>query len=177
MVYAAFPTENDEMKGITMRKILIAIDGSEGASRAVDYVGRQFAGVSDLRVTLFHALLGEPPQFWDDGHLLTEDEKKARKTVIDKWLANQKGRLDSIFQKAIEALNRAGIGSEQIVTKFTTESIDVVARCILAEARAGDYQTLVIGRCGRSQTMHLLLGSIASQILNAATGLALCVVG
>ncbi len=160
-----------------MTKILIAIDGSEGALRAVDHVGKQFAGVSDLQTTLFHALLGEPPQFWDDGHLLTEEEKNARKAVIDKWLANQKGRLDSIFQRAIETLNRAGIRSDQITTKFTTESIDVVAQCILAEAKAGDYQTLVIGRCGRSQTMHFLLGSIASQIVNAATGLAVCVVG
>ena len=66
---------------------------------------------------------------------------------------------------------------KKIVTKFTTESIDVVAQCILAEARAGDYQTLVIGRCGRSQALHLLLGSIACQILNDATGLAVCVVG
>jgi len=36
---------------------------------------------------------------------------------------------------------------------------------------------LVIGRCDRSRTMHFLLGSIATQVVNAGEGLAVCVVG
>ena len=160
-----------------MKKMLIAVDDSEGSLKAVEYVGRQFAGMSDLQITLFHVLLGEPPQFWDDGHLLTEDEKKARKMVIEKWVANQKTRLEPIFQKATEALTREGISRDLVSTKFTSESIDVIPQCILAEAKAGGYQTLVIGRCGRSRAMHFLLGSIANHVVNAAEGLAVCVVG
>jgi len=160
-----------------MKKLLIAIDDSEGSLKAVDYVSRQFSGMTDLRITLYHVLLGEPPQFWDDGHLLTDEEKKARTTVIEKWLANQKNRLEPIFQKAIETLTRGGVSPDQISTKFTSESIDVIPQCILGEAKAGGYQTLVIGRCGRSRTIHFLLGSIATQIVNSAEGLAVCVVG
>lgn len=160
-----------------MKKLLIAVDDSEGSFKAVDYVSRQFKGMTDLQITLYHVLLGEPPQFWDDGHLLTDDERKARKTVVEKWLANQKTRLDPIFQRAIETLTREGIPRDQISTKFTSESIDVIPQCILGEAKAGGYQTLVIGRCGRSRTLHFLLGSIANQIINAAEGLAVCVVG
>ncbi len=160
-----------------MKKILIAVDDSEGSLKAVEHVGRQFAGVGDLQITLFHVLLGEPPQFWDDGHLLTEEEKKARKMVVEKWVSNQKTRLEPIFQKATEALTRGGISQSQISTKFTSDSIDVIPQCILAEAKAGGYQTLVIGRCSRSRTMHFLLGSIANQVVNAAEGLAVYVVG
>ncbi len=160
-----------------MKKMLIAVDGSEGSLKAVEHVGRQFAGVSDLQITLFHVLLGEPPQFWDDGHLLTEDERKTRKMVIEKWLTNQKTRLEPIFQRAIDTLTREGISRDQVSTKFASESIDVIPQCILGEAKAGGYQTLVIGRCGRSRTMHFLLGSIANQIVNAGEGLAVCVVG
>jgi len=160
-----------------MKKMLIAVDDSEGSLRAVEHVARQFAGMSDLQVTLYHVLLGEPPQFWDDGHLLTEEERKARKMVIEKWVTNQKIKLEPIFQKAIKTLTRGGISSDQIITKFTSESIDVIPQCILAEAKAGGYQTLVIGRCGRSRTMHFFLGSIANQVVNAGEGLAVYVVG
>lgn len=155
--------------------MLVAIDDSEGSWKAVDYVGRQFAGVNDVKITLFHVLLGLPPQFWDDGHFLTEEEKAARKVVVEKWLSNQKYVLEPLFNRAIEKLTAFGIRRNQIETKSISESIDVVAQCILAEAKAGGYQTLVIGRCGRS-VRHLLLGSTASTIINAGAGMAICVV-
>ncbi len=72
-----------------MRKVLVAIDGSEGALKAVDYVGRQFSGIGDLAVTLFYVSPGIPPELWDDGHILTEVEKAARQGVFEKWLNNQ----------------------------------------------------------------------------------------
>ena len=63
-----------------MRKILLAIDGSACSSRAVAYCGKQFAGVPDLSVALLHVLPNLPAQFWDDGHILSEQEKEARET-------------------------------------------------------------------------------------------------
>ncbi|HMK74581.1 MAG TPA: universal stress protein [Thermodesulfobacteriota bacterium] len=53
-----------------MRKILIVIDGSEGALKAVDYAGKQFTGMGDLQITLYHVSPGVPPELWDDGHIL-----------------------------------------------------------------------------------------------------------
>ncbi len=158
-----------------MKKMLVPIDDSEGSWKAVDYVGRQFAGIDDLTITLFHVLLGLPPQFWDDGHFLTEEEKAARKVVVEKWLSNQKCFLEPLFNRAIEKLTASGIGREQIETKSISESVEAVAQCILAEAKAGGYQTLVIGRCGRS-VKHFLLGSTASTIINSGAGMAICVV-
>ncbi len=158
-----------------MKKMMVAIDDSEGSWKAVDYVGQQFAGVDDLKITLFHVLAGFPPQFWDDGHLLTEEEKATRKIVIEKWLSNQKYILEPLFKRAIEKLTAIGVRREQIETKFISESIDVIPQCILAEAKAGGYQTLVIGRCGRA-IRHFLLGSTANTIVNAGAGIAVCVV-
>ena len=158
-----------------MKKMLVAIDDSEGSWKAVDYVGQQFAAVDDLKITLFHVLLGLPPQFWDDGHFLTEEEKAARKVVVEKWLSNQKYVLEPLFNRAVEKLTALGIRRDQIETKSISESIDVIAQCILAEAKAGGYQTLVIGRCGRS-VRHFLVGSTTSTIINAGAGMAICVV-
>ncbi len=163
------------VSGDQMKKLLLAIDESEGSWRAVDYVGGQFAGLGDLKITLFHVLAGFPPQFWDDGHFLSEEEKAARKAVIEKWLANQKYVLEPLFKRAIKRLTASGIPREQIETKFISESIDVIPQCILTEAKAGGYGTLVLGRCGKS-VKHVFLGSTASKIINAGAGIAICVV-
>ncbi len=159
-----------------MRKMLIAIDGSKGALRGVEYVGDQFGSVGDLRITLYQVSRGVPPQWWDDGHILNERETEARRAVLDKWLANQKIMVEATFQKAIETLIRNGVNPGQIEIKSVQEPVANVADCILTEARNGGYQTLVIGRCGHSSAAHFLLGSIASRIIHRGAGLAICVV-
>jgi len=55
-----------------VKKVLVTIDDSDGSWKALDYVGKQCEGVNDLEITLFHVLVGLPPQLWDDRHLLTE---------------------------------------------------------------------------------------------------------
>jgi len=160
-----------------MRKILIAIDGSEGALKAVDYAGNQFAGMGDLQITLYHVSPGIPPELWDDGHILNEEEKAARRKVLDKWLANQQAKIESVFQPAIENLTQRGIKPKQIETKSVSESVKNTAECILTEAKAGGYHTLIIGRCGASATVHALMGSIANKIASRGAGIAVCLVG
>jgi nucleotide-binding universal stress UspA family protein len=159
-----------------MKKILIAIDNSAGSLKALDYVGRQFSRRKDIQITLFHVLLGEPPEFWDDGHILTKEEKKTRKNVIKKWSANKNKVLDPMFEKAIEVLTGQGIPAKQIQTKFSIESLHLVPQCIVGEAKAGGYETIIIGRSGRSNLKHILLGSIANKIINSARRIAVCVV-
>jgi nucleotide-binding universal stress UspA family protein len=141
-----------------MKKILIAFDGSESSLKAVDYVSQQFAAVPDVHITLFHVLAGLPPELWDEGHIFSEKEQAARKTIEDEWLANQKLKFEPVLQAARKMLTKHGITPEQIDTKYVSETIAVVSECILAEAQAGSYQTLVIGRCGRHHAKHILLG-------------------
>jgi nucleotide-binding universal stress UspA family protein len=159
-----------------MKKILVAIDGSEGALKAVDYVGQQFVGTADLQITLFHVSPGIPPELWDDGHILSEGEKADRKKVLAKWLNNQKLQLESVFRPAVETLTKRGIEAKQIETKSASESVKNTPECILAEAKTGGYLTLIMGRCGLHRTAHALLGSTVSKILNGGTEIATCVV-
>lgn len=158
-----------------MKNILIAVDGSQCALRAVDYIGHQFSGVSDVKLTLLHVLPYVPTAFWDDGHILTKKEKETRKEVVDKWLENQRLRLDPIFNTAIQGLIRRGIKQEQIETKTISDSQDV-AGSILEEARNGGYLTLVLGRCGLSPAKRFLMGSVTTKILNHGAGIAICIV-
>ncbi len=158
-----------------MKKMLIAIDDSPNASKAVEYVAQQFAGAGDLEIELVHVLPNLPAIFWDEGHILSEEEKQDRKKVVDKWLADRKTRMEPVFKKAIDALTGRGISPRQITTKSVSDSTDV-AESILEEARDGGYQTIVVARRGIVSGNHLLMGSVTSKIITRGSGLAVIIV-
>lgn len=158
-----------------MNKMLIGIDGSDCAKGAVEYVGRQFAANRDLRISLLHVLPYPPAPFWDDGHILSEAEKALRNQVIEKWLANQRAKLEPLFKEAADILISQGIKPEQIEKKSISDSTDI-AESILEETRDGGYQTLVLGRCGLSASKRFLMGSVTTKIINHGAGIAICVV-
>ena len=158
-----------------MRRILVAITGSKRSSKTVEYCGKQFSGMSDLSLTLLHVLPSLPPLFWDDGHILTKEERELRQEVVEKWLENQKLATEPMFRSAIGILTGEGIKPNQIETKTISDSTDP-ATSILEEARDGGYLTLVIGRSASSRVTELLLGTTTIRIIKRGAGLAICVV-
>ncbi|OGW42082.1 MAG: hypothetical protein A2010_05740 [Nitrospirae bacterium GWD2_57_9] len=157
-----------------MKKILIALDDSASAMRAVEYAGSQFAGIGDLEIALVHVLPNLPAMFWDEGHILNDEEKKERKKVVDKWVADRKAKIETVFKNAGEALARAGVKASQVRTKSISDSTDV-SSSLLEAAKDGGYQTLIVGRC--NHTARHLLGSVSGKIVNQASGTAVTVVG
>jgi nucleotide-binding universal stress UspA family protein len=158
-----------------MKKILIAIDDSPNASKAVEYVAQQFAGSADLEIGLVHVLPNLPAIFWDEGHILSEEEKQDRKKVVDKWLADRRAKMKPVFQKAIDALTAKGISPRQITTKSLADSTDV-AESILEEAKEGGYQTIVVARRGIVSGNRLLMGTVTSKIITRGSGVAVTIV-
>ena len=156
-----------------MKKMLIALDDSTAAMRAVEYAGQQFGGNGDIEVGLVHVLPNLPAIFWDEGHILSEDEKKERKKVVDKWIADRKAKMEPVFRKAAEVLAKSGIKTAQVRTKSISDSTDV-ALSILEEAKDAGYQTIIVGRCDR-YSKHLL-GSVSGKIVNLGAGVAVTVV-
>ena len=158
-----------------MKKMLIAIDGSQCALKAVDYAGRQFSGVGDLLITLLHVLPYPPAPLWDNGHIQTKEEKKERDSAIEKWLAKQRSNAEGIFGKAVDILTGNGFALHQIEKKTVSDSTDV-AGSILEETRDSGYQTLVVGRCGHSPAKQFVMGSVTTKIISHGAGVAICVV-
>ena len=157
-----------------MKKLLIAIDDSPNAFRAVEYVAQQFAGTGDLEIELVHVLPNLPAIFWDEGHILSAEEKKDRKKVVDKWLADRKARMEPVFKKAIDALICKGISPRQITTKSLSDSTDV-AESILEEAKDGGYQTIVVARRSIASGKHMLMGSVTNRIITLGSGVAVII--
>jgi nucleotide-binding universal stress UspA family protein len=156
-----------------MKKLMIAVDETKGSLDAVSYVGRNFGQLHGLEVTLFHVLPGLPSRFWDDGHILSPEEKTAREKVVAKWQENQKPLLEKVFSAAAAELSRGGIGPERVKTKFASSEHASVAEAILEEARAGGYDLLVIGRvCRHSPARQALLGDNTTAIIHRGAGVA-----
>lgn len=158
-----------------MKKILVAIDGSDNAMKAVEYVATQFSGADDLILTILHVLPYPPAPLWDDGHIPDEEEREIRAKYLDRWLKNEKAKLGPVFDKAVKILTSKDIKPGKIRTKSISDSMDV-ADSILEEARDGGYDTLVLGRRGLSPAKHFLLGSVTSKIINHGAGITICVV-
>ncbi|MDY7030674.1 MAG: universal stress protein [Thermodesulfobacteriota bacterium] len=158
-----------------MKKILIAVDGSEGSHKAVEFVGRFFSESSDLKITLLHVLPELPAEIWEEGHILSGQEKAKRKAAIDNWQDNQKLKTENIYKRALNTLTENGIEPQQVETKSNSEFADV-AETILDEARNGGYQVLILGRRGLSNISRFLMGSVTNKVIHHGTGLTLCIV-
>ncbi len=156
-----------------MNKILIALDDSKNAMKAVEYAANQFGRTNDMQISLIHVLPNLPAIFWDEGHILSADEKKERQKVVDKWLVSQKAKMEPLFNKAVDVLTAEGFSSSNIQTKFLSDSTDT-ADSILEEARDGNYQTIVLGRSHHSPK-HVL-GTVAGKIASHGSGMVVTIV-
>ena len=173
-------------------KLLIGLDKSEGAWKAVEYVARTFAQTPGVEVTLLHILGGLPPAYWDDGHILSEKERENRQRLIDNWQAErekesrqrlvanwqkeEEKKWQELVKKAYDCLTAAGIPSDTVVNKFKPKYFDV-AEDILREAETGSFNTIVMGRRGLGMTKTLLLGSVTNKVVQNNKGGAVTIVG
>ena len=132
-------------------KILVAIDASEGAMRAVDYVGT-VVNNTDWEITLFHAV-----RVLDREELL-----KAEKSM------------ESVFEEAASHLEEAGVNRNRITTRIAT-GVSSRAGAILEEALNGGYGTIVVGRRGLSDVEVFIMGSVSNKVIHMAHEIAVWV--
>ena len=156
-------------------KVVIALDSSEGAWSAVEYVAEAFGQTPGVQVTLLHVLSGLPPAFWDDGHILEEKEKESRQRLVAGWQKEQEKKWQGLVKKAHDRLTKAGVPKDAVVNKFKPKDYDV-AEDILNEAKAGNFDTIVMGRRGLSMAKTLLLGSVTHKVVQNAKGCAVIIV-
>lgn len=158
-----------------MGKMLIALNESKSSMTAVEYAAEQFSSTKDLQVTLVHVLPNLPAIFWDEGHILSDDEKKDRKKVVDKWLADRLVKMEPLFRKATEVLVAGGISATRISRKTISDSLDA-ADSILEAARDGGFDTIVLGRHSSGNGSRHLIGAVTNKVFSHGAGMAVIVV-
>ena len=133
-------------------KILMAIDASEGAMRALDYIGAM-VDTSHWEVTLFHAI-----REFD-----TEELHRAEKSMA------------SVFETASRHLEEAGFNRNQIDLKTVT-GVHSRAAVIITEALKGGYGTIVVGRRGLTNVEEFIMGRVSNKVIHMAREMAVWVI-
>ena len=138
------------------KKILIAADESENASRAVSYVGQMLAGVQGFKVIILHVISQPEEDFFS-----TAAEK-------DKWLGQYKLKVDAMLKNYRKLLIGDGFEPQDVSVRSTLRYCPSLAECILAERSQLNCSTIVVGRQGISRSEEFLFGSVSSKIVNHA---------
>lgn len=138
------------------KKILIAVDESENARRAVSYVGQMLARVQGFKVSILH-VIGQP----EEDFFSTAAEK-------DKWLGEYQLKVDAMLKNYREILIGKGFEPEDVSVRSTLRYCPSLAECILAERSQMNCSTIVVGRQGLSRSEEFLFGSVSSKIVNHA---------
>lgn len=150
-------------------KILMAMDGSKNAIKAVDYVARTVGKTKRVQITLYHVFPEAPPIGIEKEATLTHHHPSFRKGVGDfrTWLRQKRMTIEKVMDKARDILVKAGIAQKNIKIKIE-EKKEGIARDILKEAKKGRYDTIVVGRRGLTATKAFFFGSISSKIIQHA---------
>lgn len=138
------------------RNILIAVDTSENAHRAVAYVGRMLGGIPGFHVSLLH-VIPDP----EEDYFPTDAEREA-------WLESYRAKTDQVLQQYRGILLEAGFPADAVDLYSPRRYCPSMAECILTEREKRDYGTIVVGRQGLSRKEEFLFGSISNKIVSHA---------
>ena len=144
-------------KALALNKnILLAVDDSENARRAVHYTAYLLGGMTGVQVTILHVIPLPEEDFFPD------------QRQQDQWLAQYRERITAVIEEYRQILIAAGFKADAVETRIPVRNCPSMAECILHERNAGHYATIVLGRQGLSRKEEFLFGSISSKIVNHA---------
>jgi nucleotide-binding universal stress UspA family protein len=138
------------------KSILIAVDESSNAKRAVLYVARLLGGLPGFRAYLLHVL--SPP----------EEDFFPSTAAKDTYLQKHRQEIEQILEEYRKILIESGFAVEWVSTHTPERYCPSIADCILAEREVLQQSTIVIGRKGVSRQEEFLFGSVSSKIVNKA---------
>ena len=139
--------------------VLIAVDSSENALRAVDHAGFMLSG-TECQVTLFHSMR-------DLRRFVPKEVLKEAPELEELWKQKAGQQIGPYMKKANDMLLQAGLTEKQVKTKVVDGSRSAT-KDILDEAKSTNCGTIVIGRRGQSAEKEFSMGSVASKVVEAA---------
>jgi nucleotide-binding universal stress UspA family protein len=145
------------------QKILLAIDDSENAIRAVEFVANTFT--VDNRITLFNVVQDTATMCEMNSPELTPyfTSQQSSFCLLEE---KKKELVNEALQKSKTILLDAGFEEKNITIKAELKK-DGVAKDIIKEAQS-DYNIIVMGKRGVSRIKDFLLGSISQKVFNLA---------
>ncbi len=143
------------------KKILIAIDSSENAARAVNFVAETFT--NDNKIILLSIVPRVASVCELDGDSLIPTFSIEQKTLCQIEEEKEKS-FKQALEQARESLQKTGFDEKHIIVKLSQQTRGV-ARDIVAEAHDSGVDIIVLGRRGLSGFKEFFLGSISQKVI------------
>lgn len=143
------------------RKILVAMDDSDNALRAVDFVADTFGRENEV------ILLSVVPKITAACELNADTlaaHFKSQQAAFCQVEEEKEGLLREALQKARQMLYDAGFEEGKIRVELKQQKKGI-ARDIVSEAERLDADLIVLGRRGLSGIKEFFLGSISQKVL------------
>jgi len=155
------------------REILVAMDGSPGAMKAVDFVANLFGGtnalVSAKEVVLFHAMRHLAFPFMDTG------DASPMKEIEEMLWSEDQEVMEQVFEDAKARLFKAGFQTAQVRTKIV-KGVNSRAAALIGKVKTNVYGTLVVGRTGVSQVDEFNIGRVSNKVVHHAENMAVWII-
>ena len=139
-----------------LRNILIAVDESENAKRAVLYVRDLLAGLAGFHITII-TIIPEP----SEDYFASDDEKS-------QWIKQAQDKARKVLDGLRQLFIQEKFKEEDVATQVVFKDCVSIAECILDEQQKRSCGTVVIGRRGISKKEEFIFGSTSNKILHSA---------
>ncbi len=146
------------------RHLLISVDNSENAERAVSYVADFLGGVSGFRATILN-VIPEPPL----DYFQTDKDRTA-------WIEEHKSEANRMLDRFRQILIQSGFVKDKVKTILDIRHCPSVADSILEIQQRLECCTIVIGRRGISKKEEFLFGSTSSKVMRLGRNCAIWVI-
>lgn len=148
-------------------KFMVALDASEGAMLAVDYLADTLGGLTAAEVTLLHVVRGFDIFHTTVGKPSPAVPDKKWKESLEKELEEAGKGIEPVFAEATKRLLRAGLAPARINEKLV-KGMGNPAGAIMEEAERGGYDTILVGRRGLSKVQEFFIGRVSNKIIQLA---------
>lgn len=146
-------------------RLLVALDSSEGAMRAVDYVSKMVGSWPAFEVTLFHVMRGLDIFQQVAGKSPGHASESAWQEKLAKELEQAGTGMDPVFAEATGRLVDAGLDAARI-TRKVSKGASSRAGAIVDEAERGGFDTVVVGRRGLSKVQEFFMGRVSNKVIH-----------
>jgi len=150
------------------RRVLCAVDNSEGSLRAVDHLAFMLQSGPGGEVTLFH--VGGDLTGLSEAPLLAADSQALAREILD----DEKELMAHFCAQASQVLQKRGLDPSLITIKSHFQGGSVV-RAILDEVKTGGYGTVVVGRRGSGRAFWM--GHVSDKVVSHCSETAVWIVG
>lgn len=147
------------------QSILIAVNDSDDAMRAIHYVGQATQLAETISIHLLYVHPDPPPDYYTKGG------------TLDAYREIMNDQAKQALETAISKLKKFGVSEKNIKTDVQLAEGKTISQAILQAQKTYQCSTVVVGKRGISKNEEFLFGSISNTLARKTKGFTTWIVG